>query len=222
MSLRTCSWLLPQNEQRYGTLVLLLPPVVLNRFPRLPVADPPGWIAGSGLRLLLLLLRLRRRGFRRFGDAGTLAAGEPGVVGRCDQRRPLEVVDRVDDAIVLRLVGTHEPVALGVSSHFLEWLARVASENLVVQRNERLPLLHLDDRVLGGAAEPARTLVDHDPGVRQRIALALRPGREQHRRHRRRLADADRADRGAQVLHRVVDREARGYDAARRVHVQAD
>src|SRR3954462_12601778 len=33
ISLRTCSWLLPQNEQRYGTLVLLLPVVVLNRLP---------------------------------------------------------------------------------------------------------------------------------------------------------------------------------------------
>src|SRR3954447_18260872 len=63
ISLRTCSWLLPQNEQRYGTLLPLLPPVVLNRLPRLPVDDPPGAISGSGLRLLLLLLRL---GDRRF------------------------------------------------------------------------------------------------------------------------------------------------------------
>jgi hypothetical protein len=31
--LRTCSWLLPQNEQRYGTFAPLLPLVVLNPFP---------------------------------------------------------------------------------------------------------------------------------------------------------------------------------------------
>src|SRR5215831_5093191 len=177
MSLRTCSWLLPQNEQRYGTLVLLLPLVALNPCPRLPVDDPPGSIAGSGLRLLLLLLLcLGGRGFRRFGDARALAAGESGIVSLCDQRRPLEVVDRVDDAIVLCLIGTHEPVSFGVSSHLFEALARVAGENLVVQRNECLPLLHLDDRVLGRAAEAARALVDHDPGVRQGVALALRPG----------------------------------------------
>src|SRR5262245_40079619 len=120
MSLRTCSWLLPQNEQRYGTLVLLLPPVALNPCPRLQVDDPSGALSGSGLRLLLLLLRLRDRGFCRFGDARALAAGKPGVVSLRDQRRPLEVVDRVDDAIVLCFIGTHEPVALGVSSHFLE------------------------------------------------------------------------------------------------------
>src|SRR6185369_15841705 len=156
MSLRTCSWLLPQNEQRYGTLVLLLPPVALNPCPRLPVAGLPGATSGSGLRLLLLLLLLglRSPGFVRFGDARALAAGQSGIVGLGDQRRPLEVVDRVDDAIVLRLIGTHEPVSFGVPSHLLERLARVVGENLVVQRNERLPLLHLDERVLGSAAEP--------------------------------------------------------------------
>src|SRR6188768_1985878 len=71
MSLRTCSWLLPQNEQRYGTLVLLFPPVALTPCPRLPVTDPPGSISGSGLRLLLLLLLLclRGPGIVRFGDA---------------------------------------------------------------------------------------------------------------------------------------------------------
>src|SRR6185503_10485009 len=87
ISLRTCSWLLPQNEQRYGTLVPLLPLVVLNRVPRLPVDAPPGTTSGSGLRLLLsLLLWLRGAGFRRLGDAGALAAGQSGVVCRSDQR----------------------------------------------------------------------------------------------------------------------------------------
>src|SRR5438093_1662803 len=87
ISLRTCSWLLPQNEQRYGTLVPLLPPVVLNRFPRLPVSGPPAAFAGSGLRLLLLLLadRLRHCRFGRLRHAGALAAGQSGIVGRSDQ-----------------------------------------------------------------------------------------------------------------------------------------
>src|ERR671916_140093 len=58
MSLRTCSWLLPQNEQRYGTFAPLLPLVVLNPIP-LPAGLARPAAAGSGLRLLLLLLLLR-------------------------------------------------------------------------------------------------------------------------------------------------------------------
>ena len=95
-------------------------------------------------------------------------------------------------------------------------------QDLVVALDEVLPFLHLDDRVRGVAAEPAGALVDHDPAVRQGVALALRAGRQQDRRHRGGHADADRADRRAQVLHRVVDREARGHLAAGRVDVQAD
>jgi hypothetical protein len=64
--------------------------------------------------------------------------------------------------------------------------------------------------------------VDHDPAVRQRIALAGGAGREEHRPHRRRLADADRRYRGAQVLDRVVDREPGRDDPARRVDVELD
>ena len=87
---------------------------------------------------------------------------------------------------------------------------------------EHLELADLDEDVRRGAAEAARPLVDHDPAVRQGVALALGSRRQQDRRHRRGHADADRADRGAQVLHRVVDREPGGHDAAGRVDVQAD
>src|SRR6478735_6723412 len=123
MSLRTCSWLFPQKEQRYGTLgpLVLLLDVVTVPVPVLLVLD-----------------------------------------------------------LVERLTG-------------------VAGQDLVVALDEVLPLTHLDDRVGGVAAEPARALVDHDPAVRQGVALALRAGRQQHRRRRGRHADADRADRRAQV-----------------------
>src|SRR5690349_17346717 len=184
MSLRTCSWLLPQNEQRYGTLVPLLPLVVLTRCPRsrFEVAAPPGSTPGSGLRLLVLLgpgsrrcaVRLRRLG--GLGDAGALTAGESGVVGRCDQRGSLEVVDRIDDAIVLCLTGAHEPVPLRVLDHGFERLAGVPRENPVVQVNERLPLLHLDQRVHRRAAEAAGAVVDHDPAAREAVAPARGAG----------------------------------------------
>jgi len=64
--------------------------------------------------------------------------------------------------------------------------------------------------------------VNHDPAVRQGVALALPTGREEDRCHRRRLTEADRADRRPEVLHRVVDREPGRHDAAGRVDVQAD
>jgi hypothetical protein len=47
-------------------------------------------------------------------------------------------------------------------------------------------------------------------------------GREQEAAHRRRLADAHRADPRADVVHGVVDRETRGHHAARRVDVHVD
>ena len=104
----------------------------------------------------------------------------------------------------------------------VERLTGVARQDLVVALDQVLPFLHLDDRVRGVAAEPARALVDHDPAVRQGVALAVRAGRQQDRGHRRRHADADRADRRPQVLHGVVDREAGRDLAAGRVDVQAD
>ena len=54
----------------------------------------------------------------------------------------------------------------------------------------------------------------------RRIAFAFRSAREQQRAHARGLADADRADVGLDELHRVVDRQARGHDAARRVDIE--
>ena len=60
-------------------------------------------------------------------------------------------------------------------THLFERLAGVAGQDLVVALDQELPFLHLDDGVRGVAAEPARALVDHDPAVRQRVALALAP-----------------------------------------------
>ena len=98
------------------------------------------------------------------------------------------------------------------------WRARIS----VLRLTRNSHSLHLDDRVRGVAAEPAGALVDHDPAVRQGVALARGAGRQQDGGHRGGHADADRADRRAQVLHRVVDGEPGVDDAAGRVDVQAD
>src|SRR3954471_12666486 len=120
MSLRTCSWLLPQNEQRYGTLELLLPPVVLNPsalvlFLRLGLGA-----LGAGRR------STRFRVLRRTRDARSLPAGQARVVGLGDEGRSGQRVDRIDDAIVLRLFRRHESVTIGVPLDRLDRLARGA------------------------------------------------------------------------------------------------
>ena len=61
-----------------------------------------------------------------------------------------------------------------------------------------------------------------DRRVRHRVALAGRPGAQQHRRHAGANADAVRRDVAAVELHRVQDRQA-GVDlAAGRVDVDRD
>src|SRR5687768_14454214 len=122
MSLRTCSWLLPQNEHRYGTLG----PLVL-------LVDVTRAVLSSRLSPLLLdLLGSRRlRGHvLGVGHGRPLATGDSGVVGLGDQRFPWHRVDSVDDAIVLRLVGRHEIVPIRVLLDLVERLARVLGEEL--------------------------------------------------------------------------------------------
>jgi hypothetical protein len=73
-----------------------------------------------------------------------------------------------------------------------------------------------------GGSDSAGGLVDEHPAVRQRLALAGGARGEQQRAHRHRDAAADRLHVRRDVLHRVVDREARVDDAAGAVDVQRD
>src|ERR687888_251540 len=141
MSLRTCSWLFPQKEQRYGTFGPLPLGVVTS-----PV--PPG-----SLTIRFLCPCRDRLGL---GHVRSFAAGPPQVVSLGDQRITGQRVDRVDDAIVLRLVGTHEKVPVGVALDALEGLVRVLGQDLVVDLDQVFPLLHLDDSIRSGTAEATR------------------------------------------------------------------
>src|SRR3954454_19787827 len=116
MSFRTCSWLLPQNEQRYGTFVPLEPDVVTGTWsPVLPVRRRP-----------------RQPVSVRVRHGGSFAAGETRIVRLRDQRVAGQRVDRVDDAIRLGLVGRHELVPVGVLVDLLVGLPRVEREDLSV------------------------------------------------------------------------------------------
>src|SRR6476619_2707460 len=102
MSLRTCSWLFPQKEQRYGTLG----PLELLLVVTCPISS--------------LLFGLLRSGLFALRDRRALAAGQARIVGLGDQRVTRQRVDRVDDAIVLRRVGSHEIVPIGVLLDLVE------------------------------------------------------------------------------------------------------
>src|SRR3954467_7460255 len=72
ISFRTCSWLLPQNEQRYGTLgPFVLPVAVTDAFLSLP---------SSPLLLGLLGCRSVLADAGRLGHRRTLAARQAGIV----------------------------------------------------------------------------------------------------------------------------------------------
>ena len=64
--------------------------------------------------------------------------------------------------------------------------------------------------------------MDHDLGVGQDAPLAGCFGREEERAHGGGLADAERGDGAADVLHCVVGGEAGGDDAPRGVDVEVD
>ena len=64
--------------------------------------------------------------------------------------------------------------------------------------------------------------MDHDAGVRQRIAAALLARAQEERAHRGGKAHADRADLRTNELHRVVDAHAGGNGTAGAVDVEVD
>ena len=71
-------------------------------------------------------------------------------------------------------------------------------------------------------SKPRGRLVDQDPGVRQREALAVGAAHQQQRAHRHRDPDAHRRHVGLDEVHRVVDRQAGVDRAAGRVDVDRD
>ena len=133
---------------------------------------------------------------------------------RCD--------DLVDHAVGHGLFRRHDEVAVGVLGHLLLGLAGVLGQHAREQVAHAQDLLGLQLDVAGLALDTAPGLVQQDAGVRQREALALGPGRQQHRGGRGGLAEAEGGDVGLDELERVVDGEQRRDLAAGRVDVEVD
>ena len=85
---------------------------------------------------------------------------------------------------------------------------------------ERFIRLYLD--VTGGALDPSKDLVDHDPGVGQGQALARGASRQEKGSHGGRQAHADRLHVRLHMPHGVVNGEAVIDGAARGIDVKAN
>src|SRR5688572_340282 len=118
--------------------------------------------------------------------------------------------DLVHQAVFLGLTWAHEVVALGIVLDAIDGLASMFGPETVqrVTHAENFLRMYVDVGRL--ALIPAERLVDHDARVRQRPPLALGPGGQQERTHRRGLPHADGGDVAADVLHGVVDRQSGG------------
>ena len=75
---------------------------------------------------------------------------------------------------------------------------------------------HISDLTLRAGGR----LMDHDLGIRQRVALALGARGQQERAHRSRHADANGRNIALDIVHGVVNRHACGYGAAGAVDIQ--
>src|ERR1700686_375853 len=215
-SLRTCSCPLPQNEQR----------VCRRRSSRSVTAYPLDCpnschdrpITASGVCC---------RTDTRLGCLGLgWRAGRPPTIAALTVRWPTALDaaldDLVDEAVVLRLLGAHEEVAIGVVVDDLDGLATVMREAFVEATVNAEDLLRVDLNVGRLAAESTRRLMDEHSGVRKTETHARRAAGEQDGRHRGGDAHADGADARLDVLHGVVDGEPGIHRTPRRVDVQPD
>ena len=128
----------------------------------------------------------------------------------------------VDEAVFEGFLGGEPAVAIGVGLDALDRLAGelgVQPEHLLLDDRE---LLGLDGDVGRATGDTAERLVHQDPGVRQRVALALGARGEQELTHRGRHTHRVGGDVARCQHHGVVDRHAGADRAARRVDVEVD
>jgi hypothetical protein len=121
----------------------------------------------------------------------------------------------VGQAVGDGVVGAHVEVAVDVRRDALHGLAGVVAQDLLhpLPVEPHLPGLdlHVDLLALGAAVG----LVDHDPGVGQREALALGAAGQDHRSRRGGHAHAHGGHGRRHVLHGVVDHPHGGDRPAR-------
>src|SRR5690348_1725410 len=225
ISLRTSCWLLPQNEQ-YRILPPSLPRLGRSSLISCSVdqsCDAPWGLPGFRLQHNTAGRLAQRCGaFRNTLESVKNREVAIDVSGRLHRLVGATLEHRVDQAVVFRLGGTHEAIALHVAGDLFDGLAGVLGVDLVEPPAEVQDLPGMDFDVGGLALGAAGGLVDHDPRVRQRVALALGAGHQQQRGGAGGLPHAHGADVGLDELHGVVDGQTGRHHAARTVDVELD
>src|SRR3954467_4522580 len=129
---------------------------------------------------------------------------------------------RVDDPVLLGLLGREDLVAVDVGADLLRRAAGVPRQDLLHLGAHPLDLRGVDLQVGDLTAGLTGGLVDQHARVRQREALAGGAGSQQDGGGRGGLAHADGLDVGPDEHHRVVDGHQRGEGATGRVDVDRD
>lgn len=134
--------------------------------------------------------------------------------------------DVIDESEFLRLQSVHPLIVIGGNLHFPERLPRVGSEEPLQPELELLTvksidhLIGLNDRLL--TTSTASGLVDHDVGVRSRIAVPGHPAGKEECPHAGSDTDAHGLDAALGAAHAVVESETVVDAATRRADVQRD
>src|ERR1700722_10981803 len=160
------------------------------------------------------------------GSDHSRSAGPPPSGGPLSARRRIRrrswapVDDLINEAKVARFLRRQISVALHLRLDRLKRLTRVMHINQIEPGPCLQDFARLDLDVRRLPLSASGRLMDHDLTVGQCVTLALGASREQQRTSRRGHADANGGNRATDVLHRVVDREAGGHDAAGAIDIE--
>lgn len=128
----------------------------------------------------------------------------------------------VDQAVCLGVFGGHKAISVGVFFHRFKGLARVVSKDFIEPLLCTKDFLGLNANIGRLALGSAQRLVNHDPGVGQAVSFPFCSGSKQNGSHAGGLSDAVGVHLTADVLHRVVNGQARGDVTAWGVNIDAD
>mmetsp|Transcript_10790 Transcript_10790/g.24526 ORF Transcript_10790/g.24526 Transcript_10790/m.24526 type:complete len:287 (-) Transcript_10790:3-863(-) len=136
--------------------------------------------------------------------------------------RLLGLDNLIDDAILLRLLGCHEEVAISVLLDLVERLTGRVRHVAVEEGLDEEDLLCLDLNVCSLTLGSSERLMDHDTGIGQRLPLARSSRAEQEGTHGCSCTEADGGSIARDVLHGIIDCHPRGDRSSRRVDVDSD
>ena len=109
----------------------------------------------------------------------------------------------VDQAILSRLSGRHEKVAVGVFLNPIEGLAGALGQFLIEALFQKQDFIGLNADIAGLTLGTTQGLVNHDPRVLQAASLARSTSGEQESTHAGGQANTHRLHVGFDVLHGV-------------------